>query len=126
MKMIVTFKLMGTVTIFVTAAYFIAQVASQTTTGTGVSMGVLIMLTTLISLAAIHSLKDRDYSKEPVSQDESRRSIVDYLVNHLESTAHAYENCEPCPVPALLQSLKTPFEEYFRQEPAQPTEKKEA
>ena len=64
----------------------------------------------LVSLAAIHSVRDhnfkRDYASEPVTDAESLEGVVKILVEHLESTEHYEDECKPCPVPDLLSKIR--------------------
>ena len=76
----------------------------------------LAFLLALIGLVAVHATRvrspPRDYTKNPVTQTEidlakasEKSNMIQALINHLESTAHEYKDCDPCPVPDLLTKL---------------------
>ena len=50
-----------------------------------------------VGVIAIHVTRDRDYNKEPITEAESKLRIESAIIEHLESTEHAYGDCKPCP-----------------------------
>ncbi|MDG6989621.1 MAG: hypothetical protein JRN21_09940 [Nitrososphaerota archaeon] len=110
MPSILTTKIAASVVIVSVCACLAALIS------TNVNVYYLSFCLGFCGLLAVHETADsapRDYTKNPITQEEialakatEKKSIVDTLVNHLESEAHEYKDCDPCPVPILITQLK--------------------